>query len=63
MLKNQLAGLLLYFSPLFIFAENMAENEIAQRKRFAFGIIPALAFDSDLGFKFRIGYTTIKSEY
>lgn len=52
MLKNQLAGLLLLFLPFYLLAENLADNENAQRKRFAFGIIPALAFDSDLGFKY-----------
>lgn len=52
MLKNYFTGLLLFFSPLFLLAGNLADNENAQRKRFAFGIIPALAFDSDLGFKY-----------
>jgi hypothetical protein len=43
---------LFLFLPLSIFGQEEEKRKTEKKSRYSFGVIPALAFDSDLGFKY-----------
>lgn len=48
----RLLWIIFLFFPLALLGEELEKIKTVKKLRYAFGVIPALAFDSDLGFKY-----------